>query len=274
MDYDAYVSGLEQVKQTTDEGIEYWMGRDLMPLLDYNAWRNFCVVVEKAKTACDAAGMKSPNHFVETNDMVLIGSGAQRERGDWYLSRYACYLVAMNADSSKPEVGFAMTYFAAQARRQELQDNLIDSEKRLQLRLRVIEANKRLAGAAKKAGVTRHGLFQDAGHRGLYGMSLADVKAKKRLAPTEELLDRVGPLELSAHEFKNNLAEHRLNRDQVRSEQRAIETHRTVGNEVRQVMVKNNGVRPEDLPTEPSIEPLVRKHRKRIKAANPKRISN
>jgi DNA-damage-inducible protein D len=274
MDYDAYVSGLEEVKQTTDEGIEYWMGRDLMPLLDYNDWRNFCAVVEKAKTACDAAGMKSPSHFVETTDMVLIGSGAQRERGDWYLSRYACYLVAMNADSSKPEVGFAMTYFAAQARRQELQDNLIDSEKRLQLRLRVIEANKRLAGAAKKAGVTRYGLFQDAGHRGLYGMSLADVKAKKRLAPTEELLDRVGPLELSAHEFKNNLAEHRLNRDQVRSEQRAIETHRTVGNEVRQVMVKNNGVRPEDLPTEPSIEPLVRKHRKRIKAANPKRISD
>jgi DNA-damage-inducible protein D len=274
MDYDAYVSGLEEVKQTTDEGIEYWMGRDLMPLLDYNDWRNFCAVVEKAKTACDAAGMKSPSHFVETTDMVLIGSGAQRERGDWYLSRYACYLVAMNADSSKPEVGFAMTYFAAQARRQELQDNLIDSEKRLQLRLRVIEANKRLAGAAKKAGVTRYGLFQDAGHRGLYGMSLADVKAKKRLAPTEELLDRVGPLELSAHEFKNNLAEHRLNRDQVRSEQRAIETHRTVGNEVRQVMVKNNGVRPEDLPTEPSIEPLVRKHRKLIKAANPKRISN
>ena len=274
MDYDAYVSGLEEVKQTTDEGIEYWMGRDLMPLLDYNDWRNFCAVVEKAKTACDAAGMKSPSHFVETTDMVLIGSGAQRERGDWYLSRYACYLVAMNADSSKPEVGFAMTYFAAQARRQELQDNLIDSEKRLQLRLRVIEANKRLAGAAKKAGVTRYGLFQDAGHRGLYGMSLADVKAKKRLAPTEELLDRVGPLELSAHEFKNNLAEHRLNRDQVRSEQRAIETHRTVGNEVRQVMVKNNAVRPEDLPTEPSIEPLVRKHRKLIKAANPKRISN
>ena len=274
MDYDAYVSGLEEVKQTTDEGIEYWMGRDLMPLLDYNDWRNFCAVVEKAKTACDAAGMKSPSHFVETTDMVLIGSGAQRERGDWYLSRYACYLVAMNADSSKPEVGFAMTYFAAQARRQELQDNLIDSETRLQLRLRVIEANKRLAGAAKKAGVTRYGLFQDAGHRGLYGMSLADVKAKKRLAPTEELLDRVGPLELSAHEFKNNLAEHRLNRDQVRSEQRAIETHRTVGNEVRQVMVKNNGVRPEDLPTEPSIEPLVRKHRKLIKAANPKRISN
>lgn len=156
MDYDAYVIGLERVKKETADGVAYWMGRDLMPLLAYNDWRNFCFVIEKAKVAADAARAKAANHFVETNDMVLIGSGAKRERGDWFLSRFACYLIAMNADPSKPEVGFAMTYFAAQTRRQEvLEQQLTEAEKRVEIRLRVMANNRRLAGAAKQAGVIR-----------------------------------------------------------------------------------------------------------------------
>ena len=265
MDYDAYVNGLERVKKETSEGVEYWMGRELMPLLDYAKWANFCAVIEKAKVACEAAGMKPSNHFADAGNMVLIGSGAQRERGDYYLTRFACYLIAMNADPSKPEVGFAMTYFAAQTRRQEvLEQQLTEADKRVEIRLRVMATNRRLAGAAKKAGVVRYPFFQAAGHRGLYGMDLSEVKARKGLSPKDELLDHAGPLELSAHEFKANLTEHRLNRDQVKTEQRAIETHRVVGQEVRQVMMKKDGVRPEDLPTGPSIKRLVQKQ-KRIK---------
>jgi hypothetical protein len=138
MDYDAYASGLERIKKETSEGVEYWMARELMPLLDYTKWANFCGVIEKAKIACEAAGMKTTNHFADVGNMVLIGSGAQRERGDWYLTRFACYLIAMNADPSKPEVGFAMTYFAAQTRRQELLDRqLTEADKRVDIRMRL-----------------------------------------------------------------------------------------------------------------------------------------
>ena len=144
MEYDAFFRGMEKRKHLTNSGIEYWMGREVMPLLAYSDWRNFCAVIEKAKAGCAAGGLKPLNHFVETNEMVEIGSGAQRERGDYFLTRHACYLIAMNADSSKPEFGFAMTYFAAQTRRQELQEKLLtDEEKRLQLRLRVAEDNRR-----------------------------------------------------------------------------------------------------------------------------------
>lgn len=96
----------------------------------------------------------------------------------------------------------------------------------------------------------------------MYGRDLSEVKARKGLSADDELLDHVGPLELSAHEFKANLTEHRLNRDQVKTEQRAIETHRAVGNEVRQVMMKDHGVCPEDLPTVPSIKRLVQKQKR------------
>jgi len=178
----------------------------------------------------------SPTILFGTNEMVEIGSGAQRERGDYFLTRHACYLIAMNADSSKSEVGFAMTYFAAQTRRQELQEKLLsDDEKRLQLRLRVMENNRRLAGAAKKAG--GHAGTQSFKMRGIGECTAEWVwptsRPKREFPPSEDLLDNISRLELSAHDFRATLTEHRLNREGVSNEQRAIETHRSVGEQVR-----------------------------------------
>jgi DNA-damage-inducible protein D len=263
---------LDAKKKETDKGVEYWMGRDLMPLLSYATWDKFEGIVEKAMAAATNGGYQADNHFSRTGNMVLIGSGAQRGRGDWFLTRLACYLIAMNADSSKPEVGLAMTYFAAQTRRQEVlqkeMEQLSEEEKRIQLRLRVMDNNHRLAGAAKEAGVTRYGIFQDAGFRGLYGgMGLPEVKNKKGLTAKEDLLDNVSRLELSAHDFKATVTEQRLSQG-VKTEQRAIETHRAVGNEIRQVLVRENGVRPEDLPKQPSIKTVVQKRRSQLKKAN------
>jgi DNA-damage-inducible protein D len=265
MDYNSYVTGLEQIRHLTPGGVEYWHARELLPLLDYTKWANFRGVIDRACLACQSSGFSPGHHFADASKMVPIGSGAQRQAEDFYLTRYACYLIAMNSDPNKPEVGYAMTYFAVQTRLQEVTEQLTDAEKRLQLRLRVMDNNKRLAGAAKKAGVVRYPIFVDAGYRGLYGMGLSDVKTRKGLLPNEDLLDNVGRLELSAHDFRSTLTEHRLNRDDVRTEQRAIETHRAVGQQVRNVMMRDNGVRPEDLPKEPSIKRLVQKHRKQIK---------
>ena len=166
----------------------------------------------------------------------------------------------MNADSSKAEVGFAMSYFAAQTRRQELSDE----QKRVELRLRIIENNQKLAGAAKQAGVQRYPLFQDAGYRGLYGMGLGALKAHKGLNQSQDLLDHAGRLELAANDFRITLTEHRLNRDKIKTEPEAILTHRSVGEEVRTSIVKDNGVKPENLPIEPSIKSLVQKRRRQI----------
>jgi len=267
MEYKECVEGFESIKKYMETGVEYWMARDLMTLLDYADWRNFMAVIEKARMACESAKLKNTNHFVATTDMVNIGSGAERERDNWYLSRYACHLIAMNGDPTKPEVGHAMTYFAIQTRRQELQDKALAEAERVRLRIRVMDNNHRLSGAAKKAGVQRYPLFQDAGYRGLYGMGLGDVKARKGLKQADDLLDRAGRLELAANDFRITLTEERLNRDEVRTESQAISTHKEVGNEVRATMVRNKGIRPEDLPVEPSIKPLVQKQRRILKDA-------
>ncbi len=273
-DYSECVVGFEAKKKLTVEGVEYWMARDLAPLLAYAAWDKFEGVIEKARSAAKAARAPADNHFCQTANMVPIGSGAERERADWYLSRYACYLIAMNGDSSKVEIGHAMTYFAGRTRQMELLEHgeLSEERNRVRLRLRTIANNKRLAGAAKKAGVIRYGLFTDAGYRGLYGgMSLAEVRRERGVPDNDELLDRVGPLELAAHDFRITLTEDRLNRDSVKSEQHAMLTHRKVGEEVREVIRRDNGKSPENLPLAPSIRKFVNRERKKLKDATTRR---
>jgi DNA-damage-inducible protein D len=275
-DYKECVAGFEAVKKFTSAGVEYWMARDLMPLLGYASWDKFEGLIERARKAAMSADAPVNNHFSQTANMILIGKGGQRERTDWYLSRYACHLIAMSGDSSKPQVGHAMTYFALKTRQMELlEQNVLgnaEEQERLKFRLRTIANNKRLVGAARKVGVVHYDWFQDAGYKGFYGMGVAGVKEYKSIAQDEELLDRIGSLELSAHDFRIKVTEDRLNNSDVRAEDHAINTHRQVGAEVRSIMQKDNGKSPEDLPPAPSIRKLVQKHRRQIKAA--KKLTN
>lgn len=143
----------EVIKNTDREGREFWSARDLGPLLDYKEWRNFHKVISKAVVACEASGLHASDHFVESNKMVELGSGANRNLEDIRLSRYACYLVVQNGDPSKPVIAAGQTYFALQTRRQELQDDnafksLREDEKRLFLRNELKEHNKHLVETA------------------------------------------------------------------------------------------------------------------------------
>ena len=196
--------------------------------------------------------------------MITAGKGAKLQRADCYLTRYACYLIAMNGDSAKPEISTAQSYFAAQTRRQELHDQ----SKRIALRDRVRRGNNVLAGTARNAGVKRFGLFTDAGYRGLYGMGLREIKQRKRISESEDLLDRAGHAELAANEFRITQTQQKLERERIRGEQPAIEAHRTVGTQVRDAIKKIGGTMPEDLPTEEPIRKLI-SEQKKVKKKGP-----
>lgn len=113
----------ESLRRTNEEGEEFWWARELGKALDYAEFRNFLPVIEKARTACAESGHAVPDHFVEMHEMVEIGSGARRPMPSFALTRYACYLIVQNGDPSKPLIALGQTYFAAQTRRQELQDD-------------------------------------------------------------------------------------------------------------------------------------------------------
>jgi DNA-damage-inducible protein D len=240
-----------------------------MPIMAYTNWANFRNVIAEAIEACNKSGILSNNHFVEFSDMVEVGSGAKRNIENWYLTRYACYLIAMNGDSSKSEIATAQSYFAAQTLVQESQEVLTEEERRVLLRNRVKDANRKLGGAAQSAGVRSKmfGVFQDAGYKGLYGgRGVKDLKQMKGIPSNEDLLDCIGRAELAANEFRITQTEEKLRLESIQGEESAINTHAEVGRKVRKAISDIGGTMPEKLPAEPSIKKLAAKKARELKA--------
>ncbi len=247
----------ESIRHLSNDGEEFWLARQLAGVLDYSQYRHFLPVVERAKEACLNSGQPVENHIEDVLTMVDIGSGAKREVSDIRLSRYACYLIVQNGDPSKPVIANGQTYFAMQARRQELNDDekfarLSEDEKRLAIRNELAEHNKQLAAAARDAGVDTpldYAIFQDHGYKGLYGgMGAKDIHARKGLKKSEKILDHMGSTELAANLFRATQAEEKLKRDNISGKQRANQAHYEVGQKVRQTIRELGGTMPENLP--------------------------
>jgi DNA-damage-inducible protein D len=262
------VQALEGTKKVLPSGAEIWDARTLSSTLKYSDWTNFKLTIERAISACDNSGIFSSNHFREFTDMVEIGSGAKRKIENWHLSRYACYLVAMNGDSNKPEIATAQSYFAAQTLKAEKQELLTEEQRRILLRDRVRGANKKLGGAAKDAGVRSHmfGVFQDAGYKGLYGgRGMQEIKAIKKIDKSDDLLDCIGRAELAMNEFRITQTEEKLRTEGIKGEHKAIVTHHEVGRKVRAAVKQIGGKLPEEHAAEPSVKKILAANKKRDK---------
>jgi len=262
----------ERIKRVNPAGAEFWSARELARVLEYREFRNLTAAIAKAREACTKSGHAVSDHFVVINEMVGIGSGAQRELEDWALSRYACYLVIQNADPSKPLVALGQSYFAVQTRRQELADDqaLQEDQKRLLLRGEIKKHNKNLAGVAKQSGVVQpvdYAIFMDHGYRGLYGgLGMRYIHERKRLKLKEHVLDHMGSMELAANLFRTTQAEDKLRRENVRNKEQANRIHNEVGRKVRRTIHELGGTMPENLPVAENIKKVESREKKRIKA--------
>ena len=222
--------------------------------------------------ACQNSKNQITDHFVKVNKMVNIGSGAERELEDYELSRYACYLIVQNGDPRKKVIALGQTYFAVKTRQQELIENfdsLAEDLKRLAIRKEMKEHNKLLVAAAKDAGVEtalEYATFQNYGYMGLYGgLKAQDIKKRKNLKKSQDILDHMGYEELAANLFRATQTEAKLRRENIQGKSEANKTHFNVGKEVRDTIERLGGTMPENLPTpEKSIKQLEREQ-KRLK---------
>ena len=256
----------EDIRQQAEGGHEYWSARDLQKVLGYAQWRKFEMVIEKAQIACSTSKQDPQYHFAQVGKMVDLGSGAVREVLDYRLSRYACYLIVQNGDSSKPVIAAGQTYFAIQTRRQELADDksfqqLDEDEKRIFLRNELREQNRELGKVAGEVGVKTgldFAIFQNHGYKGLYaGLDAKDIHAKKGLKKSQHILDHMGSTELAANLFRATQTEEKLKRDEVKGKEKANRTHYEVGKEVRKAIKNVGGTMPEELPaTKTSVKAL------------------
>lgn len=268
----------EDIRQLDEYGNEFWLARSLAKVLEYSDYRNFSSVIEKAKISCNNSGIDVDDHFVDVTEKVTLGSGAIRELDSYALSRYACYLIVQNADPAKRVVAHGQTYFALQARRQELADDAVfkalqEDEKRLFLRNELKQHNKQLVDAAFNAGVKTEidfAVFQNHGYRGLYGgLDAKGIHVNKGLKKSQKILDYMGSTELAANLFRATQAEEKLKRDNIKTKKEANNTHFEVGQTVRKTIAELGGTMPENLPTpEKSIAKIEKETQKVISSSN------
>ena len=255
---------LERLKRLSPEGVEYWLAREIHETLGYPNWREFVGLMERAGEALRKNGVDPSHHFGLTHKLMEGGKGSQQQVDDYFLSRPACYLTAMNGQSSKPEIAAAQAYFVIKTREKELDDARSDDEKRLDLREKVTQSVKLVSGVAQAAGVRNQmqPIFHDQRYQGLYGMSLKDLKEFKGLNQKDQLLDRAGPLELSMHDFQMKLAADVITKTSIKGEQTTIRTNLEVAKRVRNTVKDSGGTLPEHIPLEPPIKEV----RKRVES--------
>ena len=134
----------------------------------------------------------------------------------------------------------------------------------------MIEHNKLLVAAAKDTGVKTsldYAIFQNYGYMGLYGgLKAQDIKDKKGLNKSQNILDHMGYEELAANLFRDTQAEAKLRRENIQGKENANLAHYTVGKEVRDTISRLGGTMPEDLPTPAkSIKQIEKEQRKKLK---------
>ena len=244
----------ENIKHVDENGVEYWEARELQKVLEYKDWRNFKKVIDKAILSARNSSSLKINWVVEFNKPIKTGKGKIEYILDYKLSRYLCYLIVQNGDSSKRIIALGQTYFAVQTRKQELiekeYNELTEDEKRLYQRDLTRKGNHSLNITAKNAGVKNFDKFHNAGYKGLYnGETANDIAKRKGLRYREDILDNMCSEELAANLFRITQTDSKLKKDNINSESEANVTHYNIGKNIREVIIKNGGTMPEDLPT-------------------------
>lgn len=254
------------------EEVEFWFARDLQLLLGYSQWRNFLLVIEKAKTACSTSKQAVLDHFAEVSKMVDVGSGAQREIDDIILTRYACYLVAQNGDPKKDEIAFAMNYFAVQTRKQELLEQRLKAWERIKAREKLSLSEKELSGLIFQKGIDNAGFgrIRSKGDTALFGgLTTLNMKVKLGVPQHKPLADFLPTITIKAKDFANELTNVNIRKSDLVIEKDITKEHVKNNKDVRGLLLKS-GIKPESLPAEEDLKKVARK----VKAEDKKLLKN
>ena len=253
-------STFEACAQRADNGVEFWLARDIQHLLGYAEWRNFVAVINKGKTACEVSGHPISDHFVDVNKMVDLGSGSQRDIDDVMLTRYACYLIAQNGDPRKQEIAFAQTYFAVQTRKAELiEQRLLDAE-RVSARKKLTATEKELSQVIFETtgGNQDFAMIRSKGDQALFGKSTQAMKSTWNVPDNRPLADFAPTIILKAKDFATEITIFNSRAHQLGTE-RAISTEHITNNEAVRNTLLSRGIRPETLPAAEDVKKVERR---------------
>lgn len=246
--------------QQTENGVEYWLARDLQYLLGYTKWDNFINVISKAKTACEVSGHQVLDHFADVGKTIQMPKGAEKEIPDVMLTRYACYLIAQNGDPRKPEIAFAQTYFAVQTRRAEIIEQRLLEAERVSARKKLTDTEKELSSVIyeQTGGNQNFALIRSKGDHALFDKSTQAMKAQWRVPNRRPLADFAPTIILKAKDFATEITIHNARENQMASEPQISSEHVTNNKAVRNTLL-NRGIRPEALPADEDVKKVERR---------------
>ena len=245
-----------------EDGVEFWLARELQELLGYGEWRNFENVIDKAKIACKGSKQEHSDHFVDVNKMIKLPKGAERQVLDMKLTRYACYLIAQNGNPGKDEIAFAMTYFAIQTRKQEVLEKRLEELERVQAREKLSVSEKELSGILFERGVDGQGFarIRSKGDTALFGgNSTQKMKTKLGVPDKRPLADFLPTVTIKAKDLANEITNFNVKKDSdMKGESNISQEHVKNSQNMREMLQKSDIV-PEDLPPEEDLKKIQRR---------------
>lgn len=247
-------------KFSHENGFTYWYASDLMKLLEYENFNTFQKAINRAMTTCNTLNIPIYDNFhqeqITRDGKVVI---------DFRLSRFACYLTVMNADSRKPSVAMAQAYFATLAGAVHNYLEEANRVERLVIREEVSEREASLSGVVHKAGINNYAFFQNAGYRGMYNKNISQLKQIRNIPSNKSPLDFMGKEELAANLFRITQTELKIKQDNIKGQGMLEYTAESVGKKVRQTMKDISGVLPENLPAHEDIKDVKKQLKEKSK---------
>lgn len=250
----------ESFSHKTEEGLEFWFARDLQHLLGYSKWENFQNVISKAKIACEISGNEVEDHFPDIRKTIAMPKNAEKEIDDIMLTRYACYLIAQNGDSSKEAVAFAQTYFAIQTRKAEIIAERMAEIERIKARKKLSESEKELSSLIyqQTGGNQNFALIRSKGDFAFFGgKNTTEMKIIWKTG-TKPIADFMPTVLLKAKDFATEITIHNAKEKRMRNEQQISDEHITNNETVRNTLI-SRGIVPEKLSPAEDIKKVERK---------------